>query len=90
MKNIIIRVNHIHETYEIISAETALDEIIFNDGASAPVICSSVFDGFLKFESSVGDITYEVFRGNYACQSEEVKKRIDTLDVCGYIDLGKI
>ena len=90
MKNIIIRVNHIHETYEIISAETALDEIIFNDGASDPVTCSSVFGGFLKFESSVGDITYEVYRGNYVCQTEEVEKRINTLDVCGYIDLGKI
>lgn len=88
MKNVIIRVNHIYETYEIISADEALDEIIFNDNADSPVICSSVFDGFLKFETSDGDITYEVFRGNYACQTEDVKRRVDTLNECRYMDLS--
>lgn len=89
MKNVIIKVDHTQETYEILSADEALDEIIFNDLDLEPIICSSIFEGFLKFEANEGDITYEVFRGNYAYQFESVQKRLSTLDDCGYADLKK-
>lgn len=87
MKNVIIKVDHIHETFEILSADEALDEIIFNDNDLEPIIFSYIFEGFLKFEANEGDITYEVYRGNYAYQFEEVEKRVSTLEDCGYLDL---
>lgn len=87
MKNVIIKVDHIQETFEILSADQALDEIIFNGLDIEPIICSSIFEGFLKFETNEGDITYEIYRGNYAYQFEEVGKRLSTLEDCGYFEV---
>lgn len=89
MKNIIMKVDHISETFEILSAEQALDEIVFNGLELEPIIFSTIFDGFVKYETNEGDIDYEVFRGNYAYQFEEVEKRIKTLEECGYLDMAE-
>lgn len=87
MKNAILKVDHTQETFEVLSAEQVLDEIIFNGLDLDPVICSSIFEGFLKFETDEGDITYEIYRGNYAYQFEEVEKRLSTLEDCGYFEV---
>lgn len=89
MKNIIMKVDHISETFEILSAEQALDEIVFNGLELEPIIFSTIFDGFVKYETNEWDIVYEVFRGNYAYQFEEVEKRIKTLEECGYLDMAE-
>lgn len=89
MKNVIMKVDHISEKFEILSAEQALDEIVFNDLELEPIIFSTIFDGFVKYETNEGDIVYEVFRGNYAYQFEEVEKRIKTLEECGYLDMAE-
>ena len=89
MKNIIMKVYHISETFEILSAEQALDEIVFNGLELEPIIFSTIFDGFVKYETNEGDIVYEVFRGNYAYRFEEVEKRIKTLEECGYLDMAE-
>lgn len=89
MKNVILKVDHIFETYQIISADEALDEIVFNGLELDPIIFSTVFDGFVKFETNEGDITYEIFRGNYAYQFESVQRRLDSLKECGYMDMAE-
>lgn len=52
MKNIIMKVDHISETFEILSAEQALDEIVFNGLELEPIIFSTIFDGFVKYETN--------------------------------------